>query len=168
MLWPRPDYRDPRQETRCSILPTAFNAEQPLHRRFPCLGASHYAATADGHADQCPSHPEPWRHHAEHEHLWSQFQDRCREKDPTTPLKDIDSLPISSSGRARVCQIRVANPVYGGALNTSQSHPSPCQKSPFVIARTLRAIGGITGGIIRFFQAVTTAIEPSQNVFRLA
>ena len=77
---------------------------------------------------------------------------------------EVVSLPISSSGRARVCQIRVANPVYGGALNTSHSHPSLRQKSPFAIARTLRAIGGITGGIICFFQAVTTVLEPSQNV----
>ena len=109
--------------------------------------------------------PEPWQHHAEHEHLTGQFQDRCRETDPTTPLKDVDSLPKSSSERPRICQIRVAHPVYGGALNTSDGHPDPCQKSPFAIARTPCAIGGINGGIIRFFQAETTVLEPSQNVF---
>lgn len=103
------------------------------------------------------------QHRAEHEHLASQFLDRCRETDPKSPLRDINSEP--SSERPRICPIRVAHPVYGGALNTSHGHPGPCRQTPFAIARTPGVNGGITGGIIRFFQAVTTALEPSKNVF---
>ncbi len=102
------------------------------------------------------------QHRAEHEHLASQFLDRCRETDPKSPLRDINSEP--SSERPRICPIRVAHPVYGGALNTSHGHPGPCRQTPFAIARTPGVNGGITGGIIRFFQAVTTALEPSKNV----
>ena len=74
-------------------------------------------------------------------------------------------IPISSSIRPRICHTRVTQSVYGGALNTSHGQPDPCQKSPFAIARTPCAIGGITGGTIRFFQSETTVLEPCQNVF---
>ena len=51
-----------------------------------------------------------------------------------------------------------------GALNTSHGHPVLCQNSPFAIAGTHGANGGKTGGIISFFKAITTMLEPSQNV----
>lgn len=46
-----------------------FNAKQPLPRRFPWLGAWHYAPVFDGHADRSPWRPAPLQHLAEHEHL---------------------------------------------------------------------------------------------------
>lgn len=88
--------------------------------------------------------------------------------DPTTQLKGIDSLPISSSERARVCQIQVTHPVYGCALNTNHCHIGVAQKSPFAITRAPGANGGKIGGKISFFRAVSSVLEPSKNVFWLA
>jgi len=87
------------------------------------------------------------------------------EKQPRQHRLKVSTLPMSSSERPKICQIRVAHPVHEGALNASHGHPGPRQKSPFAIARTSGANGGKIGGKIIFFRAVNTVLEPSRNVF---
>lgn len=53
----------------------------------------------------------------------------------------------------------------GRTLKVTQSHTGFRQESPFVIARLRYVSGGKIGGTLRFFQAETTVLEPSQNVF---
>ncbi|CAH0135724.1 hypothetical protein SRABI06_00347 [Pseudomonas brassicacearum] len=138
----------------------------PVSMLIPCLGAWHYAPTGDGHADRSPWQP---RHcniaqsmSISRANFWIDAERQTRKVRSGISTHN----PYPSSERPRICHIRAAHPVYGGALNTSHGHPGPCRKSPFAIACKPGVNGGITGGIIRFSQAVTTALEPSQNVFR--
>lgn len=73
------------------MIRTAFDTEQPLLKRSPRSGAWHYTSSADGQAERFRKQPVPSQHQAEREDLASQFLDRCRETDPTTPLKRINS-----------------------------------------------------------------------------
>lgn len=73
-------------------------------------------------------------------------------------LEGLDHQLPGTSSASRDCR----------TLKTINDHPGPCHESPFVIARIWHVNGGKIGGIFRFFQAETTVLEPSQNVFWLA
>jgi len=49
---------------------------------------------------------------------------------------------------------------------TTKYHTEFQSESPFAITRVAGTSGGKIGGNVKIFGPVTTALEPSQNVFR--